>query len=80
MASFNSDLAEELWNKSMSSFEDDALGDQDTFGWYGLFREEMVILSADSQGFVEAAQYDDETVLEADWRTLQDAWDTFDSE
>ena len=47
---FSSDLAEQLYGET----PDEQSGSVDELGWFGLFRKERVILTEDSQGFVDA--------------------------
>lgn len=71
---FASPLAEELYDCTLDSFQDDELGESDSFGWFALFREVGAILSVDSQGFVSVETPDD---VSARWQELSDRWAWF---
>lgn len=71
---FSSPLAEELYECTLESFQDDDLGDAETFGWFALFREGGAILSCDSRGFVSVETPDD---VSARWMELSDRWEWF---
>lgn len=68
MSKFSSPLAEHLYSLSLDSEQDEQIGSVDELGWFALFRGYLAILESDSQGFVAAAQFDNE-------ETLQRAWD-----
>ncbi len=71
---FSSPLAEELHEQSLSSFQDDELGDSETFGWFALFRDEEAILHVDSRGFVSLVDTEDVNTY---WMSLSDRWEWF---
>lgn len=71
---FSCDLAEELYDYTLDSQQDDELGNSETFGWFALFREEGAIISVNSQGFVEVEQHDD---VEAAWEALETRYSWF---
>ena len=63
---YNSDLAERLYEET----PDEQSGSVDELGWFGLFREEKAILTQDSQGFVDAEQFDSDEKLQEVWELL----------
>lgn len=71
---FSCELAEELWEQVLDSFQDEEFGDSDKFGWFALFREAGAILSVNSQGFVDVSLPDN---LDAAWNTLRDESDWY---
>lgn len=72
MSKFASDLAEELYALTVEGLQDEEFGDSEGFGWYALFKDEGVILSVDSQGFVTTREPVD---VPAEWNLLRDAND-----
>jgi hypothetical protein len=61
------DLAERLY----ASTADEELGSvQEADGWFGLFRQEKVILSEDSQGFLEIDTFETIEALEIRWQAM----------
>ncbi len=63
---YSTDLAERLYGET----PDETAGSVDELGWFGLFREEKAIITEDSQGFVDAEQYDTDEKLEETWKLL----------
>ncbi len=68
---FSCDLAEELYELTMTNDQDDDLGDGGTFGWFALFRKQGAILSVDSQGYAGVSLPSD---LEFSWSELEKEW------
>ena len=63
---YSTDLAERLYTKT----PDEQAGSVEELGWFGRFNEEKVILTEDSQGFVDAEEYDTIEKLNEVWDTL----------
>jgi hypothetical protein len=63
---YSSDMAERLSQET----PDEQAGSVDELGWFGMFREEKVILTEDSQGFVDAEQFDTDEKLQEVWDLL----------
>tara|TARA_B100000745_G_C19978012_1_gene331214 strand:- start:301 stop:516 length:216 start_codon:yes stop_codon:yes gene_type:complete len=63
---FSSDLAEQLYGET----PDEQSGSVDELGWFGLFRKERVILTEDSQGFVDAEQFSTPEEMRECWDLL----------
>lgn len=64
---FTCELAYRLWILSLESCQDDDYGSADGPGWFGLFRPERAILSADSYGFVAVSVLASAEDLERTW-------------
>jgi|TARA_B110001454_G_scaffold136606_1_gene126960 hypothetical protein len=63
---YSTELAERLSEET----PDEQAGSVDELGWFGLFREEKAILTEDSQGFVDAEQFDTDEKLQEVWELL----------
>jgi hypothetical protein len=63
---YSTDLAERLYEDT----PDEQTGSVDELGWFAMFREEKVILTEDSQGFVDAEQFDSDEKLQEVWELL----------
>jgi|TARA_R110000765_G_scaffold169999_4_gene274955 hypothetical protein len=63
---YSSDMAERLFQET----PDEQAGSVHELGWFGMFREEKVILTEDSQGFVDAEQFDTDEKLQEVWDLL----------
>ena len=71
---FSCDLAEDLYDYTLTNDQDEDLGDSETFGWFALFREDGAILSIDSQGFVDVGVPRN---LDLAWANLEKKWAWF---
>lgn len=74
MSKFQNDLAERLWDLSMSSFQTDDLGTSDSFGWHALFEDERAIICEDTEGFVNVTVYASLDALRERWIDLETEW------
>tara|TARA_B100000029_G_scaffold339258_1_gene331435 strand:- start:698 stop:913 length:216 start_codon:yes stop_codon:yes gene_type:complete len=63
---YSTDLAERLHMET----PDEQAGSAEELGWFGRFNEEKVILTEDSQGFVDAEEFDSMEKLNEVWDTL----------
>lgn len=70
---FSSHRAERLYN---DEFDDDNIGDSD-WGFYRLFKDELTILTTDTQGFVSADVYTDDEEMIREWERLSEAWEQY---
>lgn len=72
---FSSPLAEELWEASLESAQDDEIGESDGFGWFALFESDLSILSVDSQGFVYSQHFESAGDLHLAWTETEMSYD-----
>ena len=63
---YSTDLAERLYEET----PDEQTGSVDELGWFAMLREEKVILTEDSQGSVDAEQFDSDEKLQEVWELL----------
>ncbi|MBE27624.1 MAG: hypothetical protein CMB06_00725 [Euryarchaeota archaeon] len=63
---YSTDLAERLYKET----PDEEAGSVEELGWFGRFNEEKVILTEDSQGFVDAERFDTSEKLQEVWDLL----------
>ncbi len=63
---YSTDLAERLYKET----PEEEAGSTEELGWFGRFNEEKVILTEDSQGFVDAEQFDTSEKLNEVWDLL----------
>ena len=77
MHKFSGPLAEDLHGETLSSWQDDELGDAETFGWFALFVNAQAILKVDSQGLVDVTTYDTMVDTEEAWEDLEERYEDF---
>lgn len=77
MHKFSSPLAEDLYGEALESWQDDELGDAETFGWFALFLDAQAILEVGSQGFVSVTTYDTRVGAEEAWKGLERQYEGF---
>lgn len=77
MGKFSSELAERLYALSLDSAQDETIGASDELGWYARFNAERAILGEDSQGFVDAEQFETDELLDVSWLAIVDEYAGF---
>jgi hypothetical protein len=71
MSKFGNALAERLHEISLEGGQDEEIGSVDELDWCGLFVKERAILVEDSQGFVDAIDYETEDELLKAWEGIE---------
>jgi hypothetical protein len=80
MSKFNSPLAERLYELSLDGSQDAEIGDAETLGWYARFNREFAILHVDSQGFVDAEEFETLSEFTLAWQGIEDEYVLWDRE
>lgn len=77
---FSNFFAQELWDASLDSGQDETLGESDTFGWFALFKSDHAILHTGSQGFVSVDVLDSEQEAVEKWAKIEAEYDKWSAE